>query len=833
MAFNAGAIVGKMKMDDSQWNTPLGKATKGVGGLAVALGTVAVAAMAKATVSADKWQKSMSNANTLTDEATVNSQDMAKSLLKLNPSLGDTTNLTDAMYQSFSSGAKTMDEALKTTTDAAMFSKAALTDNSTAVDVLTTAQNAYGSEVVSTTQASDIFFTAIKQGKLTGEELAGTIGKSIPLFASLNVPLEELSAGMAAMTKQGVNSAESTTQLNAIMNSFLKPSAEMSAALEAQGYASGSALVEAEGLGGALEFLEDTTGGSKDELSKLLPSVEAVRGALALTGTGGEDFNAIMEEMETSTGATAEAFGKQEMTMDTLAASMDKVELVAGNIGKYFVDDIAVGATQAAEGMLQFVMSGTMAEIVGNLVAGVSAGFKLLKEYMSPIVDNVMPAFQEIVGNVAANLQELKGEQDSNIGGFDLLSGASQFAASGMKVMGKIVNANITSIINLVTIVKESAQVLGSLGGLLSGKTTFGDVKEASLEAFDAIKNFGSDLKDDYTDVFTTIGDEVVSFGDKVKTQSIEMESSVTTTFTNTKDHVLTNWDEMITGQVTSFTGLVETVELGTEDVVATTDEGNAQVEADTKGVIARMTSAWKAHFSSFSLTAKSAFDMTLQIGSEMMTGLTAITQMETQNQLDAITLAYYAEEDALNAKLEAGTISQEEYDLALEKLSDEKTAKENEVNRKAFEDNKKFQIAGVWMDAASSIASWWSSAGMLGPIAGPIFASAMTGAVGAMAVAQTGAINDQQYVPARQFGGMSSGPTLINEVGGEIVDLPDGSLVIPNDISRQIASNANEQNGGGDIYISFEGANFGQNDPEEIADIVSRELALKMRGVA
>ena len=144
----------------------------------------------------------MSNVNTIIDETKISTQNLTKDLLKLDPALGNTTDLTNGLYQSFSSGAETAEEAMQTTVDSAKFAKAALTDTYTAVDVLTTAVNAYGKESMTTTQASDIFFTTIKKGKLTGEQLAGSIGQSIPLFASAKINLNELASGMAAMTNR-------------------------------------------------------------------------------------------------------------------------------------------------------------------------------------------------------------------------------------------------------------------------------------------------------------------------------------------------------------------------------------------------------------------------------------------------------------------------------------------------------------------------------------------------------------------------------------------------------------------------------------------------------
>ena len=95
-------------------------------------------------------------------------------------------------------------------------------DTNTAVDVITTGLNAYGFEAEKATQISDQLFSVIKLGKTTGSELSAVIGQSIPMAANMGVEFAELGASIAIMTRQGVNAANATTQINQVMNAFLK-----------------------------------------------------------------------------------------------------------------------------------------------------------------------------------------------------------------------------------------------------------------------------------------------------------------------------------------------------------------------------------------------------------------------------------------------------------------------------------------------------------------------------------------------------------------------------------------------------------------------------------
>lgn len=137
-----------------------------------------------------------------------------------------------------------------------------------------------------------------------------------------------------------------------------------------------------------------------------------------------------------------------------------------------------------------------------------------------------------------------------------------------------------------------------------------------------------------------------------------------------------------------------------------------------------------------------------------------------------------------------------------------------------------------IWISAALGIvAAWAQSIAQLGPIAGAIFAGILTAAILGVAIAQTVVISQQQYIPKKAKGGKASGLTEINEGGrGEIVNLPDNSLVIPNDISNQIAENVGANNGNM-INVSFKGAVISDAlSLKKVTDYVMQRLNLEMR---
>lgn len=933
MAFKAGGILGEAVLDDSQWMKSLKgllSATTKVAGLLAAAFT---AALVKSTFTAKKFQVELANTSTLLDLNTVSMQKMSASLINLDPALGKTTELTRALYQSFSSGADTMKEAMQTTKDAAVFGKAALTDTFTAVDVLTSAVNAYGKEVITTTQASDIFFTTIKKGKITGQELSGVIGQSIPLFSKAGISLEELAAGMATMTKQGVKSSETTTQLNAIVNSFLKPSKKMTAELHKLGFASGAAFLESEGLTGALKFLENAAGGNNAVLAQLLPNIRALRGAMALTGEGSKEFADILLEMENSAGATKEAFDKQELTWETFGNSLEKTQILVGNISKFFVDKLIVPLTELNQKFILFLQSrefmeqftATAGTFTGALSAAFTAG-KLLFSSMYDSVKNIVPTFKKLVTNtrllskeinrflapildIDTHIQNLKdnvlgmGKEINDLiteftdfaaellsgtgliyvleavslgflntglrtaflhkiveklsDGFSIIKEAannvieplvffatkSEKASIGSKLLAYFINKvslgfHTMSVIitNSMTVLSSFVESLTSTGAtintfyeFLKGEKQWTDVKESAKLAGESFEKMLDTVKETTVNTFEEIEKKKASFMEDTQKLAEEIEVSFTSSFDRTEQSLTNAWASILLGTEDGGEEVKDEIEENNNEIV---ESNLTMLERLKKGFQEFMNSqkiAWEEFKKDTLKVFITIYEGALEISNIGLSGWGDLSSQAFTNESAKLTNWKNEELDTLQARYDAGLISQEDYEQKKAAINQEALDKENELKKKEFLNSKALNIAQIWIDAAAAILGFWQAyAGI--PFIGPAIAGTLTASVLGIAGAQTALIAQQQFVPARKDGGLTGGPTLINEIGGEIVDLPDGSLVIPNDISRQIAENTGKFQQGSSItnYVNFKGAIIKDDfSLDKVVNSVVKQLSL------
>ena len=360
-------------------NKAMENASKAASVALLAIGAAAVGAAAVSSKMALEYTKSLANINTMID---VTADEMSN----LNDEMTGVSNefaiqkseLSAGVYQALSAGAKDLSQAMDIVTKSAKLGKGALIDTASSVDIVTTAMNAYGDDVVDASLATDVFFNIIKQGKINGEQLSQSIGQSITLFSAAKISVEELGAGIATLTKVGVKSSEATTQLNGVVNAFLKPSEALASAMHDVGFESGSALLESEGLKGALEFLSTATGGSVDKMAELIPNIRGMRGALALASNDMKTYNDVALSFNDVSGSANEAMLKQTDGFAKNAFTVEQSIIIFKNLSESIGQKLIPTLGSAASALNEFMMDSDnlnkTLEIVGLSLAGVTAG---------------------------------------------------------------------------------------------------------------------------------------------------------------------------------------------------------------------------------------------------------------------------------------------------------------------------------------------------------------------------------------------------------------------------------------------------------------------------
>ncbi|MGI9038208.1 MAG: phage tail tape measure protein [Gemmatimonadota bacterium] len=320
--------------------TAMGKFRKLLGGAGltsglVAFGAAAVAAGIKATKMAASLDSALREVSTLLPGTVDNISDLRKEIIALSEQVPETPELlTKGLYQVISAGITDTAEAMGVLAVAAKAATAGVTDTFTSVDAITTVLNAYGLAASEASNVSDVLFQTVKAGKTTFGELSANIGTVATSAALAGVSIEEVGAALATMTKFGIDTARSATALDALFRSVTSATDEQRAAAKALGVEYTVAGLRAKGLAGFLRELEAATGGSVEGLAAITTQAEAQRAAFVLAGQGAEEFGKILAETNEAAGATGDAFGKVNGSLENQSALLkNKINAAWLNLG--------------------------------------------------------------------------------------------------------------------------------------------------------------------------------------------------------------------------------------------------------------------------------------------------------------------------------------------------------------------------------------------------------------------------------------------------------------------------------------------------------------------
>lgn len=285
-----------------------GKMTVGLTTPILGVGTASVKFATDASTSFAKVQ-------TIADSTKMSYSQLTNGVTKASTQTGVAiTDLNEALYQSISAGVDT-GKSIGFTTNMVKLAKGGFTTTESAVDVVTSALNAYGMSADQATAVSDKLITTQNIGKTTVDLLSGSLGMVIPTAKAFGVNLDTVCAGMADLTKNGIQTAEATTYMNAMFNELGKSGTVADKALrKVTGEGFTQLLGKGKSVTDVLAILQNSAKKSGKSLADMFGTAEGGKAALTIMKDGGTEFNGIVKSMASSAGATEAAFKKMDAT---------------------------------------------------------------------------------------------------------------------------------------------------------------------------------------------------------------------------------------------------------------------------------------------------------------------------------------------------------------------------------------------------------------------------------------------------------------------------------------------------------------------------------------
>lgn len=434
----------------------LNKAGKGISGIGktmtAGITTPIVGIATASTKMALSFEDAMAKVNTIADTSEVPLDALKKQIMDLSNESGiSAAEIADNVYNAISAGQSTGD-AVNFVRNATQLATAGFTDSASALDVLTTTLNAYGMESEEVTKVSDMLIQTQNMGKTTVGELAAYMGKVIPTAKSANVGLEQITTSYAKLTANGIQTADSTTYLNSMLNELNKAGTTVSDTLIDQtGKSFGDLMADGNSLADVLDILQEAADKNGEKFSDLWSSAEAGKAAAVIHDTTNKlgDFNAAVGQMEGAYDTTATAFEKMQTTSYEAQVAWNELK----NTGIEFGEQV-------------LAVAAPLIEDVTTKISELSTWFSSLDEDQQQMIVKIAG-----IAAVAGPALLIGGKAVSMIGsvvgaGGTLIGGIGKLAGKLGSIGGKAGGA-VESLAGLGGAASEAAAPVSSAGGAM------------------------------------------------------------------------------------------------------------------------------------------------------------------------------------------------------------------------------------------------------------------------------------------------------------------------------------------------------------------------------
>lgn len=534
-----------------------------------------------------------------------------------------------------------------------------------------------------------------------------------------------------------------------------------------------------------------------------------------------------------------------------LTAVTEDLQVQIGNVFTPILNDLTKAALDSAKGLRNFLDSAKGIDKLSSVFSAVQTSVMVLQPVFEDLGNTLKTGIKDAINDIMPSFKRLGKE----VTVFEAFAAVVEALNIAFTLAIKIIKLYVQALVDVVIILKNLIDLGSAFFTALFDPTKWGEAKKQAGELGDSFLQLGKNIKDNVTDLVTTAVDELKGYPEAIKDRAKE-----------TQDIWDANYEKNKQRYKNYMQDLNNITKEGTDDIDETLKNGGEDWKEKIKIAMGKMAEGFENFFEKALPKIKFFMDQFSSIWSGVNSIIqenldSQLTQIQVQgqrqaelfetqrqNRLESLNDDFEERQELLGLQREQGLVSQEEYNEQASVLDEMKRAreeaintkydkkeenrkkqqlkKENEIKKKQFEQDKANAIVEALINLASSIVSIWTSsfAAFGNPIVAAIVAGLFTGVMTGLTIAQIAAISSQQFVPAKEKGGRASGLTKINEAGGEIITLPDGSQVIPNDISRQIAANTETSNR--DVVINITGNQINSElDMRRLARIMNYEL--------
>jgi len=556
---------------------------------------IATFATASAKMAVD-FEDSVAKVSTIMDKGVMSVDEMEDAIIGLSNGTGIAAgDIADNVYNAISAGQDTED-AVNFVRKSTKLATAGFADSGDTLDILTTILNAYGLEAGKVTEVSDMLIQTQNLGKTTVSELSSAMGKVIPTANANGVALDQLCAGYAIMTANGVATAETTTYMNSMLNELGKTGSTTDLILREKTGKSFSELMQSgSSLADVLQIIDEAAKEENLTMSDMFSSAEGAKAGLILLGDSADSFNGTLEEMRQSTGATDTAFEKMQTTSYDIKVAMNELKNTVLQFGQTIMSSAAPLVEQFTEkvhtlcewfgsldeGQQQSILKiglftaavGPAAIGIGKFAQGISTTIKTGQQLVSGISSIIAKITAKTAATAAGTAADAAGTAA------EAAHTAATATATGVTGGMTVAQTALNAVMNLCPIILIVTLIAGLIAAGIALYKNWDKVKEKLAEFWAKIKEVFNKIKEAITEAFSKAKEAVANKVNEIKEAVLntpvgQAASKVFNGVKNAASKVMTAVKDTVTEKLNNIKSAYEENGGGIKGVVAAGWEG-------------------------------------------------------------------------------------------------------------------------------------------------------------------------------------------------------------------------------------------------------------------
>lgn len=274
-----------------------------------------------------QFSEELAKVGTLGREARDSLGEFKKEVIRIGTETGTSfRELNQGLFNTISAGVEA-GKSIEFLEQANKLAIAGSADLGVSVSGLTSLMESYGLSSEMAEEASKELFATQVIGKTTLQDVAGSIGNVAAQAAEANIPIDQLSTGIAQLTLTNGSAEKSSTALRAAITAILKPTDKLKSVMRLAGVEQGKAAFEGREVGEVFGSISSTANKLGKSLEELGVPQEALIAFYRLGAENGERFRELLARQR-------QAIDEFEPSLDLMGKTLNRNARRLTNFGK-------------------------------------------------------------------------------------------------------------------------------------------------------------------------------------------------------------------------------------------------------------------------------------------------------------------------------------------------------------------------------------------------------------------------------------------------------------------------------------------------------------------